>query len=443
MQDVGIRFLWNMLLGIQVGLWFWMVWRPWWQGQRARAAEQGEPKERHIHPRSPKDCPQCAAQHGQCSEPEKPREVEAWGKRKSRRGRPKRVESDGYCCTNEACAYYGITDSSLHALVSHGRRGKTESVQYWKCEACQKVTTARRNTAMYRLHTPSTRVQEVTTALGEGVDLAAGARIFGHDPRTLYRWLERSAQHAQRVHNHFFRNLVCAHVQLDELVGNVRGQVERVFIWVAIEAQTKIVPVIHLGRRTNADAQRVVHELWQRLAEKCLPVFTTDGLRAYYNALTAHFGHWVQETGKRLPRWVVAPELLYGQLHKVKAGYRLKAMYTVVLCGTRARLVEALQAIGLSGTLMTAYIERFNLTLREHVAPLARRTLALAQDEHLLGMHLEWFRAYYHFSLYHEALRLQPASSGRFRSRTPAMAAGLARRRWRVRELLLTPLPPA
>ncbi len=113
---------------------------------------------------------------------------------------------------------------------------------------------------------------------------------------------------------------MCAHVQLDELVGNLRGQAERVFIWVAIEAQTKIVPVLHLGRRTNADAQRVVHELWQRLAKKCLPIFTTDGLRAYYNALTSRFGHWVQQVGKRFPSWAVDPELLYGQLHKVKVG---------------------------------------------------------------------------------------------------------------------------
>jgi IS1 family transposase len=305
------------------------------------------------------------------------------------------------------------------------------------------VTTARRNTALYRLHTPSQRVQEVTTALGEGVALAAGARIFGHDPRTLYRWLERSAQHAERVHNHFFKNLVCAHLQLDELVGKVRGQAERVFIWVAIEGQTKIVPVIYVGRRTNDSAQRFVHEIWQRLAKTCIPSFTTDGLRAYYSALTTHLGSWVVEDGQRKPQWQVSPQLRYGQLHKIKVGRRLRDMYTVVLCGTRTQLSEALNALHLSGQITTAYIERFNLTLRERIAPLARRTLALAQDEYLLGLHLAWFRAYYHFVLYHESLRIPGQSPCRYRYRTPAMAAGLARRRWRVRDLLLMPIPPA
>jgi len=152
---------------------------------------------------------------------------------------------------------------------------------------------------------------------------------------------------------------------------------------------------------------------------------------------------WVVEDGQRKPQWQVSPQLLYGQLHKIKVGRRLRDMYTVVLCGTRTQLCQALNALHLSGQITTAYIERFNLTLREHIAPLARRTLALAQDEYLLGLHLAWFRAYYHFVLYHESLRIPGQSPARYRSRTPAMAAGLARRRWPVKELLLTPNPPA
>jgi len=92
---------------------------------------------------------------------------------------------------------------------------------------------------------------------------------------------------------------------------------------------------------------------------------------------------------------------------------------------------------------MTAYVERVNLTLREPIAPLSRRTWSLAQDKQSLWMHVEWGRAYYHFCRYHEALRVPTTRPRRYRSRTPAMAAGLARRRWRVSDLLLMPLPPA
>ncbi len=55
--------------------------------------------------------------------------MEAWSSRKSKRGRPKTVESDGYACMNPACPYYRVTDGCVHALVSHGQRGKQETIQ--------------------------------------------------------------------------------------------------------------------------------------------------------------------------------------------------------------------------------------------------------------------------------------------------------------------------
>ena len=49
---------------------------------------------------------------------------------------------------------------------------------------------------------------------------------------------------------------------------------------------------------------------------------------AVFLALTAHFGQWMPIPGKRWLVWQVDPRLLYGQLHKVKSGYRLKHLYT-------------------------------------------------------------------------------------------------------------------
>jgi transposase InsO family protein len=117
--------------------------------------------------------------------------------------------------------------------------------------------------------------------------------------------------------------------------------------------------------------------------------------------------------------------------------------------GTEDALQVALQGLGFSGRLNTAFIERVNLTVRHGVAALARRTWATAQQSPQLLAHLEWWRAYYHFVRPHESLRvalLQPRERGgkrlaqRYRQRTPAMAAGRTTRRWTAREVLSCPL---
>ncbi len=384
----------------------------------------------------------CRRAHGQCG-PHEQRVVEPWAKQKSQRGRPKVVNTEGYYCPYPDCRYYRITDARVHALVGDGLHSGADTIPYLQCQACHRKFSVRVGTPMYDLKTPAKRVDEVMTATSEGVDVAAASRIFKHDERTIQHWLDRTAQHAQRLHHHFIHDLVCAHLQLDELVAKLRGLKDHVYVWVALDAQTKLIPVIYVGRRKHDDAMVFVHEVWQRLAPGAPPVFTTDGLWLYYYALTAHFGQWVPQVGKRWPVWQVDPRLLYGQVHKVKVGYKLKSMYTLAVCGTRAQLREALGALRLTGRIMTAFVERVNLTLREHIPPLSRRTWSLARDEHSLWTHLEWGRAYYHFCRYHASLRLPSQRPHRYRSRTPAMAAGLTRRRWRVSDLLLMPLPPA
>jgi hypothetical protein len=87
---------------------------------------------------------------------------------------------------------------------------------------------------------------------------------------------------------------------------------------------------------TQADAHRLVHRIKAALASGWVLVFTSDGLRQYFYALTAHFGQWVEEEGKRKPVWQVLPSLLYGQFRKVKVGRKLKQVYTKMLCGERS-----------------------------------------------------------------------------------------------------------
>jgi IS1 family transposase len=115
----------------------------------------------------------------------------------------------------------------------------------------------------------------------------------------------------------------------------------------------------------------------------------------YFYALTAHFGQWreVIRRGRKVFQWQVAAELIYGQVKKSYQRRKLVRVSHVMRLGTSKALQFALQGLGFSGRLNTAFIERMNLTLRHGRAALARRTWATAQQfPHLLA-HLEWWRA--------------------------------------------------
>ena len=338
------------------------------------------------------------------------------------------------------CVYHGIRDESIHALVGDGVEGVAEPIQWWRCQACGERFSERHDTAMRWLKTPSWRVQEVVTALGEGVDQAAAARIFGHHPTTIARWLKRAGQLDRPLHERFFKDIFARYIQLDELKTKTRHMGE-VWVWVALDVQSKVMISLKIGPRTQSNAHALIHEVTHRLVKDNIPLFSSDGLRMYFYAITAHSGRWVPPLpGKRAWQWIVDERVLFAQLQKVKSGYRLKDLRTFIRLGSRLAYRKTLQALGFTGTVETAYVERINLTLRELIAPLSRRTWSLAHDEYALNLHVGWGRVYYHFARAHHSLRRKDAR-GRYRHRTPAMAAKVVPKRLSVAELMLMPLP--
>ena len=123
-------------------------------------------------------------------------------------------------------------------------------------------------------------------------------------------------------------------LQLDELLGNVRGVLKRAWVWLAIDPQTKLILSLHVGSRKRDAAMTFIHDLAHRLAPGHLPVFLSDGLAAYFHALTAHFGRWQACPRHPQPVWVIAPDLLYAQVVKVLRWRRLLAAFPRALCGT-------------------------------------------------------------------------------------------------------------
>ena len=395
---------------------------------------------RNLKPTGPEACPECQKRLSLLPLRSQV-EVVPWKERKSPRGRPKSIDSNGYACLNPLCDYFAITDGEIHALVSNGQRGK-QRIRYWKCQACGGCRTSRYGTPLYWLKTPLARVAMVMTALAEGVDISACVRIFGHHHQTITRWLERCGQHSQRLHHQLFhRAITVGHLQLDELVTKVKQGAERVWLWVAIDAQSKLILAWHLGRRSTADACHLLHLVWQRLAPDCLPIFTSDGLNQYFYSVTAHFGSWHKPPRARKYHWFPDPRLQYAQLRKLRRGYKIKFLYSIIRLGSRQAIRAGLQALSFSGTIQTAFVERVNLTLRHLVAPLSRRTWSLAYDRYHLSLHLHWGLAYYHFIRPHRSLSRLIRGPSKHRFRTPAMAAGLVRLKWSVPDLLQLPIP--
>jgi len=335
----------------------------------------------------------------------------------------------------------------VHALVGYGHHGRHDPIQDLYCQACDHKFSTRRHTSLYRLKTSAARVAQVLHAVAEGLSPQAAARVFQLSETTVRCWIARAGQHSQHLHDRLLCALTLTHIQLDELRLKLRGTAEAAWLWVACDASTKLIPAFTLGPRTQALAHQLVHERSHRLAPGCLPVFASDGLALYFYALTAHFGQWVQGAGQRKRRWLVDDQLLYAQLIKRYRRRRLAEVCHHVYLGSAEAYRQALCAIGLSGRIQTAFVERLNLTIRRSIAGLARRSWSVAHSLSELTLLFNWWRAYYHFARTHASLR-QPLAENtsapshlRYRPRTPAQAAGLTHHRWTVLELLTYPAP--
>jgi hypothetical protein len=113
-----------------------LLWRHDWLYLRpsSRGGAKRGTFPRLLKPRSPDDCPACRLASTPLSgRGPAPASVRPWCEVKSRRGAPKRVNTEGFACPNQQCAYLGITDAQIHALVGDGTHGHSERIQTFRC----------------------------------------------------------------------------------------------------------------------------------------------------------------------------------------------------------------------------------------------------------------------------------------------------------------------
>jgi hypothetical protein len=143
------------------------------------------------------------------------------------------------------------------------------------------------------------------------------------------------------------------------------------------------------------------------------------------------------------------PELLYAQVVKTMRRRRLVRVSHRVVCGSFEAVQQVLAACGWQ--INTAFVERLNLSLRQRVAAMRRRSAASCKGEDGLGQQLVLFQVYHNCVLPHASLRQTLAeavpthgngSAKVWRPCSPAMAAGLTDHVWSLREVLCYRVPP-
>ncbi len=269
---------------------------------------------------------------------------------------------------------------------------------------------------------------QVVSALIEGNSIRATVRMTGVAKNTIAKLLVELGTACSNYMNEHLTNLKCERLQVDELwsfVGckqkNVTAaKVERdgicgdVWTWVAIDAETKLIPSFMIGQRDPVSARLFMEDVAARLANRVQ--LTTDGFKAYLSAVKAAFGN----------------DIDYAMLIKI---------YGEIDAQGQRRYSPA-QCIGIEKKtikgdpdpkhISTSYVERQNLSVRMGLRRFTRLTNAFSKkiENHAASLAIHYM--HYNFVRIHQTLRV-----------TPAMAAGVTNRLWSIEDVVaLTRTPP-
>lgn len=383
------------------------------------------------------------------------------------RGRPRTVDTRAHFCPAPECSYHGWLGRGN--IRANGHPGSQPWRQF-QCVACQSYFPETHGTIFHGKRASPQLIVRVITCLAAGLGIRGTARVFEIDPNTVLQWLGEAAEQLKAFSAYCLHELHVKQVQLDELsavLSAVRGgdiseaeAVERLsrsphWVWTAIDPESKLLRHVQVGDRSLAMAQAMLHPLAHLLAPGCIPLFLSDGFTPYLTAIVTHFGHWMQPPRRQAsgpapkPRWMPVPELLYAQVVKTMRRRRLVAVQHRVVFGTQLVIEQVLATCGWQ--IQTAFVERLNLSLRQRVAAIRRRSATTCQGADGLRQPLLLFQVYHNFVLPHASLRQALAkpipTKGRgsakvWRPRTPAMAAELTDHVWSLTEVLLSRVPP-
>lgn len=291
------------------------------------------------------------------------------------------------------------------------------------------------------LRKPTEVIVTVVTLLAYGCPVQAIVHAFGLDERTVANWRDRAGQQCERVHHALVEQgqLDLVQVQADEI--RVKGRQMIVWMGLALMVSTRLwlAGVVSPTRDTKL-ADRLMQQV--RACGQALRavLVCTDGWAAYPNSIRRAFREKVKVTAGRgracLRVW---PQLYIGTVIKRTVKKRVVEVTRRMAQGSLTRAAVLLRRSRGGIMLNTAFIERFNGTMRERLATLTRKCRHAARRLEALHTAMYLLGGTYNFCWPHQELGKQRAGQ----ICTPAMAAGLTDHVWSLLELLSYHVAPA
>ncbi len=262
-----------------------------------------------------------------------------------------------------------------------------------------------------------TKRAQLISVLVEGNSLRATARICDVAFNTVLKFVPEIGQACAEYQDKVFHNLTCKRIQCDEIWSfcyakqkNVPQDKQGIFgygdvwTWVAMDAETKLVPSFMVGNRDAQTAKMFIDDLASRLANRVQ--LTTDGYKVYLEAVEGAFGC----------------EVDYAMLVKMYESSQEETRYSPAKC-------NGCKGTPITGNpdrkhISTSFIERQNLTMRMGMRRFTRLTNAFSKKIENHALHLALHYMYYNFVRIHKTLRM-----------TPAMKAGVTDHLWSVEEI--------
>lgn len=360
-------------------------------------------------------------------------------------------------CPHKGCSFYGQKNKGNIKCIS---TYMTESGKrrIFECKECREKFSEVRDTVFFDLRTPEEKVMMALKMILVQVSLSGIAFVLEITEETILRWLERAYQKSQEINEALLKELPVTEIQLDEMWSFVRRKLSekaqeekessqeaqdgRQWIWVSYAPQFRLLLVATVGPRTYETALHLIRITAMMVVG--VPCFFSDGFSCYLQALIECYHKLITfpRTGTRgRPKDPIKepdPDLVYGQVIKERKQGRIASITHRVKCGA-----ERLMTLGLK--ISTTLLERLNLTIRQSLAPLGRKTLSFSKERDNLQKQVTFFQAFYNLARPHMSLReemSQPPDKfkQRWKQKTPGMAAGLTDHVWTFRELLTVKL---